>query len=170
MIGLLDGTWRCLCSWFGLRLSLLVGKRHFWWRALHCSLGIGTITWESTSEADTRHLTSLEPESGTSASHTGNLEGFWWCDFPGVSAGKASAYNVGDLGSIPGSGRFPGEGNGNPLQYSCLEKFRGWRNLVGYSPWGRKESETTERLHFHFWWWGRRWEVDLKRFILKRNE
>ena len=36
--------------------------------------------------------------------------------------GKASAYNAGDLGSIPGSGRSPGEGNGNPLQYSCLEK------------------------------------------------
>ena len=37
------------------------------------------------------------------------------------SEGKASAYNAGDLGSIPGSGRSPGEGNGNPLQYSCLE-------------------------------------------------
>jgi len=35
--------------------------------------------------------------------------------------GKVSAYHVGDLGSIPGSGRSPGEGNGNPLQYSCLE-------------------------------------------------
>ena len=34
---------------------------------------------------------------------------------------KASAYNAGDLGSIPGLGRFPGEGNGNPLQYSCLK-------------------------------------------------
>ena len=41
-------------------------------------------------------------------------------DFPGGSDGKASAYNVGDPGSIPGSGRS-GEGNGNPLQYSCLE-------------------------------------------------
>ena len=41
--------------------------------------------------------------------------------FPGGSDGKASAYIVGDLGSIPGSGRSPGEGNGNPLQYSCLE-------------------------------------------------
>ena len=41
--------------------------------------------------------------------------------FPGSSDGKASAYNVGYLGSIPGSGRSPGEGNGNPLQYSCLE-------------------------------------------------
>ena len=40
---------------------------------------------------------------------------------PGSSDGKASACNVGDLGSIPGLGRSPGEGNGNPLQYSCLE-------------------------------------------------
>ena len=50
-----------------------------------------------------------------------------WCGdrpgvgFPGGSDGKASAHNAGDLGSIPGSGRYPGEGNGNPLQYSCLE-------------------------------------------------
>ena len=42
-------------------------------------------------------------------------------DFSGGSDGKASAYNAGDLTSIPGSGRSPGEGNGNPLQYSCLE-------------------------------------------------
>ena len=42
-------------------------------------------------------------------------------DFPGGSDGKASAYNEGGLGLIPGSGRSPGEGNGNPLQYSCLE-------------------------------------------------
>ena len=41
--------------------------------------------------------------------------------FPGVSDGKESAYNAGDLGSIPGLGRSPGEGNGIPLQYSCLE-------------------------------------------------
>ena len=54
-----------------------------------------------------------------------------------------SAYNTGDLGSIPGSGISPGEGNDNPLQYSCLEKSHGLRSLVGYSPWGRKESDTT---------------------------
>ena len=42
-------------------------------------------------------------------------------DFPGGSDGKASGYNVGDPGSFPGSGRFPGEGNSNPFQYSCLE-------------------------------------------------
>ena len=44
--------------------------------------------------------------------------------FPHSSVGKESACNAGDLGSIPGSGRFPGEGNGNPLQYSCLENPR----------------------------------------------
>ena len=42
-------------------------------------------------------------------------------DFPGGSDGKASVYNVGDLGSIPGLGRSPGEGNGNLLKYYCLE-------------------------------------------------
>ena len=49
----------------------------------------------------------------------GLREGFQ--DFPGGSDGKESACNAGDLGSIPGLGRFPGEGNGYPLQYSCLE-------------------------------------------------
>ena len=70
--------------------------------------------------------------------------------FPGGSDGKASAYNayhVGDLGSISWSGRSPGEGNGTPLQYSCLENH-GRRNLVGYRPRGRKESDMTEQLHF----------------------
>ena len=55
-----------------------------------------------------------------------------------------SACNVGDLGSIPGLGRSPGGGHVNPLQYSCLENPHGQRSLVGYSPWGRKESDTTE--------------------------
>ena len=44
-----------------------------------------------------------------------------YCNFPGGSDGKESACNAGDLGSIPGSGRSPRKGNGNPLQYSCLE-------------------------------------------------
>ena len=46
---------------------------------------------------------------------------FMFQDFPGGSDSKVSAYNAGDLGSIPGLGRSPGEENGNPLQYSCLE-------------------------------------------------
>ena len=57
--------------------------------------------------------------------------------FPGDSEGKESACNVGDPGLMPGSGRSPGEGNGNPLQYSCLE------NPVD-RPWGRKELDATE--------------------------
>ena len=66
--------------------------------------------------------------------------------FPSGSAAKESACNVGDLGSIPGSGRSPGEENGYPLQYSCLENPHGQRSLVGYRPWARKESDMTERL------------------------
>ena len=68
--------------------------------------------------------------------------------FPGGSNGKVSAHNVGDLGLIPGSGRSPGEGNGNPLQYSCLENSMDGGALWANSPWGSKESETTEWLHF----------------------
>ena len=52
--------------------------------------------------------------------------------------------NAGDPGSIPGSGRFPGGGHGNPLQYSCLENHPGQRSLAGYSPWGRKELDMSE--------------------------
>ena len=70
--------------------------------------------------------------------------------FPGGSDGKESACNVEDPGSIPGTGRFPGEGNGNPLQYSCLEnpKDRGaWCPTIG----GVTKSWTRLRdFHFHF--------------------
>ena len=55
---------------------------------------------------------------------------YTYMGFPGGSDGKASAYNEGDPGSVPGWGRWPGEGNGNPLQYSCLEDPMGrgvWR-------------------------------------------
>ena len=57
--------------------------------------------------------------------------------FPGGSAGRESACNVGDL--IPGLGRSPGKGNGHPLQYSSLENSM-------YSPWGRKELDRIEQL------------------------
>ena len=66
--------------------------------------------------------------------------------FPGGSEGKESACNAGDVGSILGLGRSPGGGHGNPLQYSCLENPHGQRRLAGYSPWGHKESDTTEQL------------------------
>ena len=64
-------------------------------------------------------------------------------DFPDGSAGKESACNAGDLGSIPGLGRSPGVGNGNPLQYSCLE-----------NPWteepGRLQSTGSQRVRHDF--------------------
>ena len=62
---------------------------------------------------------------------------------------KNPTANAGDTSSIPGSGRSPREGNGNPLQYSWLENPQGQRSLAGYSPWGLKESDTTEQLSFH---------------------
>ena len=64
--------------------------------------------------------------------------------FPGGSDGKESTCHVGDLGSIPGSGRSPGGWHGNPVQYSCLENPHGRRSLTGYSPCGCTESDTTE--------------------------
>ena len=60
---------------------------------------------------------------------------------PGANAG-----DVRDAGSIPGSGRSPGEGNGTPLQYSCLENPMDQGSLVGYSSWGRKELDSTEAI------------------------
>ena len=67
---------------------------------------------------------------------------------PGGSDSKAYAFDAGDPASIPGSGRSPGEGNGNPALLPG--KSYGWRSLIGYRPWGHKESDMTERLHFHF--------------------
>ena len=57
-----------------------------------------------------------------------------------------NAGDIRDAGSIPESGRFPEGGHGNPLQYVCLENPHGQRILVGYSPWGHKESDITEQL------------------------
>ena len=64
-------------------------------------------------------------------------------DFPGGSDGKVSVYNVRDLGSIPGLGRVPGEGNGNPFQYSCLE------NLMDGGAWCRLLFMGLQRVRHH---------------------
>ena len=61
-----------------------------------------------------------------------------------LSGYKESVCNAGDMGFIPGLGRSPGGGRGNPLQYSCLENPTDKRSLVGYSPWAHKESNSTE--------------------------
>ena len=62
----------------------------------------------------------------------------WWL----VKNGKDSTCNVGDPGSILGLGRYHGKGNGNPLQYSCLENFMD--RVCGNGVWSHKESDTTE--------------------------
>ena len=68
--------------------------------------------------------------------------------FPGGKVVKnlpANAGDAGDIGSVPGLERFSGEGNGNPLQYSCLENSVDREALlIGYNPWGCKESDITE--------------------------
>ena len=68
-------------------------------------------------ETQVQCLGQEDPMEKEMATHSSILGGF-----PGDSEVKASASNAGDTGSIPGSGRSPGERNGNPLQYSCLEK------------------------------------------------
>ena len=76
------------------------------------------------------------------------------CSYPDGSGSRESACNAGDLGSILGLGRSPGEANGNPLQLFLPGEFHGQRSLVGYSPWGGKELATTEqvtlRLSYNF--------------------
>ena len=64
--------------------------------------------------------------------------------FPGGSAGKESACKAGDPGSVPGSGRSPGGGNGSPTLAFWPGESHGQRSLAGYSSWGHKELDTTE--------------------------
>ena len=75
----------------------------------------------------------------------------WSEDFPGSSVKKESTCSAGDLGSIPGLGRSPEGGHGNPLQYSCLENPHGQRSLAGCSLWGCKESDMNEQLSTQAW-------------------
>ena len=78
---------------------------------------------------------------------------------PGGSDDKEAACNVEVLGSVPRLGRSPGGGHGNLFQYSWLENPHGQRSLAGYSPWGHKESDTTEQLSTWYFnlplWWKR---------------
>ena len=74
----------------------------------------------------------------------------WILIFVGGSDGKVSACDEGDLGFIPESRRSPGEGNGNPLQYSCLENSVDGGVLWATVHGGSKESDTTEQLTLRF--------------------
>ena len=71
--------------------------------------------------------------------------------FPGSSDSKESTGNAGDLNSIPGSGRCPGEGNGYPLQYSCLENPRDWGVWQATVHGVTKDLDTTEQLNNNYY-------------------
>ena len=73
--------------------------------------------------------------------HTIGKARLWGINFPGGSNGKASTCSAGDPGSIPGSGRSPGGGSGNALQYSCLENPHGQRSLVRLQSMGSRYPE-----------------------------
>ena len=72
----------------------------------------------------------------------------WTPFWPGVKNLRADAGGTGDSHSVPGSGRSPGGGHSNVLQYSCLENPHGQRNLGGYGPRGLKELDTTEATYY----------------------
>ena len=75
-----------------------------------------------------------------------SLEALHFNNSPGGSAGKESAFNAGDLGSIPGLGRSPGEGKGYPLQCSCLQNSMDRGAWWATSPWACKELDAAEQL------------------------
>ena len=78
----------------------------------------------------------------------GIILSLWLSNIPLLSKESAcSAAGERDVVLILGSGRSPGGGNGNLLQFSCQEKSHGWRSLVDPSPWGGKESDTTSMQH-----------------------
>ena len=116
----------------------------------------------SVEHASQEHPPELQPQpttillnfgSFTAQETFGNVQRHWTSlvaqmvkGFPCNSDGKESTCNVKDLGTIPGLGRSTGGEHGHPLHYFCLENLHGQRSLVGHSPWGRKESDMTERL------------------------
>ena len=105
--------------------------------------GLGTDLEQRIDRRQRRWLTELHTPGDSIPAHD-----IW--SFPGGSDGKESVCNAGEPGSIPGSGRSPGKGMATHSPVFLPGEFHGQRSLVGYSPWGRYESDTTERLHFHF--------------------
>ena len=105
-------------------------ERGAWWAAVH---GV-TKSW-----------TRLNEQTATNV-----------CDSPGGSDGEASAYNAGDLGWRPGFDPWVGKicwrRKWQSTPVLLPGKSHEQKSLIGYSPWGRKESDTTERLHFTYYW------------------
>ena len=91
------------------------------------------------------HLTFVENCEAITPLHWIDLNYAHMYGFPWSSVAKNLPANIGDKSCVPGLGRFPGEGHGNPLQYSCLKKSHGQRSLVGYSIQGSQERWTRLR-------------------------
>ena len=90
---------------------------------------------------DEHTITTLTSPLYVSSLACRTLPSFWCWIFPGSSKGKEFVFNAGEPGWIPGLGRSPAEGNSNPLQYFCLEKFHEQRSLLGYGPWGHRVGQ-----------------------------
>ena len=120
--------------------------------AIHSSTLAWKIPW--TEEPD--RLQSMGSQSRTRLSNFTFIYPLPIQGFPGGSEVKASACKAGDLGSIPGSGRSPWRRKWQPAPVFLPGEPHGQKSLVGYSPRGRKESDTTERLHFTFFCWHKR--------------
>ena len=104
------------------------------------------LTFPSLGDLPNSGIKPGSPALEADLSHQGSpLNKSWVCNlkhlfgFPGSSAGKESAYNVGDVHLIPGWRRYPAEGNGNPLQYSCL------KNSMDREAWGATVHDIPER-------------------------
>ena len=102
-----------------------------------------SLAFSSNSQIETHTYRRTHTQS---SSHRQDTDTHIYEGLPCGSDGKETVCSVGDLGSVPGLERSPGGGHGNPLQCSCLENPRGQRSLVSSSPWGCKESNTTEQL------------------------
>ena len=125
--------------WYSLEVQLKSKSwfngptRNYW----TCSSDSKESAWNT---GDPGSIPGLERSSGEG---TGYPLQYSWASL------VAQMVNAGDLSLIPGLGRSPGGWHSNPLQYSCLENPHGQRSLAGCSPWGRKESDTTEQLAQH---------------------
>ena len=124
--------------------------RGAWWATVH---GVTKSRTRLSNFTFTCHFHALEKEMAIHSSvlawripRTGEA---WWAAVYGVAQSRTRLKRLSSSSSSNSNTKFR-EGNGKPLQYSCLKKSHGWRSLVGCSPWGLEESDTTERLHFHF--------------------
>ena len=111
----------------------------------HLRIFLLLLSTKSQTTMLTWYKKSTSTAAGTGQSHLTSNEILFNKYNRGDSDGEESASNAGGPGLIPGSGRSPGEGNGYPLQYSCLENSMSRGAWAGYSPWGCKELDKTDQ-------------------------